>query len=519
MSTILSTWATSPVAVNGSLTAAEWAGAAIFPLAGGGVNYGRMLVKNDHEHLYVALDITRDLINTPGTGDYFWFMLDADGNQAVTPNVDCMFSTTASTGPNEMRRWYFIAPNTWKPINPITETIQSIVRQGFAPSSASASPHRIWEFRFKLTELGVTFVPSGVPMVVRFGLRVGSTTPAFTFETPGALGADIASYHSIVLSPSATGTYPAGTAGPVIGGVGLIPATRIDAVTGHATTDPSYYVPVRDAAFGATMNLIGNRVTMAALWAAGARKYQVLKAYEGGAYTPLLQNWSNYRWNGSDYILDFFGPNASQQYDLLNPGVDYSIDDLLIQWNSTDAPNGRHRFKVRFYLANGTTVVPSVDQTLTLNVDNNAPYLEINRILHNGVEVGPCAIETMTSATDGLQFEITVQDAEGNLEAYSLAAGYGNGLSAGIHSDNYAAHISPSKQWTGVNRLLVPASPAEWVPPVTCAYGFHLSASRKVTNGYGMLGPVMVSRYITLIKSGGLRMALRQSEAVMPLGV
>ena len=519
MGTIISKWTSTPIAINGILGAGQWGNAPKMTLKKGSVKYGTLMVKNDHKYLYVALDVTRDQNNDPGTNDYFWFTVDVDTNAAVTPNADALFSSKPGS-PNELRRWFFLGPNAWKPINTTTDLINSIVRKGFGASPNSRHPHRTWELRFDLSEVGITFDPAGPPMVVRFGLRLTSDTPGFTYQTPNAIGSDLAHYHEIILSPGPEGAYPAGTAGAVIGGVGLIPATKIG-TDGFATTDPGYFLQVKDAAFGGVLNLIGNRTTMQSLWAAGARKYRIEHSYAGGAYKPLLASWKNYRWNGATYILDHFGPDANNQYPLLNPSVDYSIDDLLVQWNSKTALNGLHRFRARFFTANGVTPIAATNQVLRLNVDNNAPHVEISRILHNGVDVPACAIVNLTSATDGLRFVINVNDVEGNLQAYSLRAGYGNNQSVNIASDNYAAHAGPTKKWTGVTDLTVPAG--EWTPPASCAYGFHLTAWRKVTNGYSFLGKVTTSRYVTLIKpttrSRSVGLKVKELSKALPYGV
>ncbi|TMQ02195.1 MAG: hypothetical protein E6J91_53275, partial [Deltaproteobacteria bacterium] len=73
--------------MDGNLGATEWAGAGTMPLVAGGVNYGTVMMKNDAQFLYIALDITRDMGNSPGDGDYFWLMFDVDRNRAITPHT------------------------------------------------------------------------------------------------------------------------------------------------------------------------------------------------------------------------------------------------------------------------------------------------------------------------------------------------------------------------------------------------------------------------------------------------
>jgi hypothetical protein len=83
---------------------------------------------------------------------------------------------------------------------------------------------------------------------------------------------------------------------------------------------------------------------------------------------------------------------------------------------------------------------------------------------------------------------------------FTLTAHYGDGASATIFSDAYPAHRNPAHQWVGVTSLVVPAG--EWVPPVTCAYQFRLSAHPRVTNGYTYIGYVEDTYHVTLIKPG-----------------
>src|SRR5262245_38531049 len=114
MASIRSTWATSPITVEGALTSAEWSGAAKLELSQGSSHFGTLMVKNDATYLYIALDVSKDLGSDPGTGDYFWFIIDADRNRAITPNVDVMYSLYPGE-PNHLGRWYFLGPGTWKP--------------------------------------------------------------------------------------------------------------------------------------------------------------------------------------------------------------------------------------------------------------------------------------------------------------------------------------------------------------------------------------------------------------------
>ena len=487
MANVRSTWATSPVLLNGALSGPEWAGAGVMPIPA-----GFLLVKNDNNFLYIALDLVSDRSADAGVGDYFWLSFDNNGNHSITPNLDVNYGIYP-TLPIRIGRQMYLGPGTWTGL--LNTPSPALVASGFGPSPNSPLPHRVWEMRLPLNEIGISNLGSSHNPAIGFGLRVASSTPAFTYDFPANFYADFSNLHNILLAR--TPPLPAGVGGPVIGSIGLIPAAAPQLVGGYATTAPGYYIFVDEAAFGGTLNVIGNGITLQNLWAAGARKYRVMhRAGSVGAYTPLLQSWQNYRWNGSVYALESFAWDAGSMYPMTNPADDYAIDDLLIQWNTVGAV-GIHELQVEFHRADGT-LVASAAQTVQLMIDNNLPMVAINQVLHNGVPTLPCAMETMTDASDGVRFNLSARDGEGNLNAWTLAAYWGAGSSATVASDSYPAHRNPAHQWTGVSSQVVPAG--EWVPPVTCAYQFRLSATARVTNGYGYIGDVEASYHVTLIK-------------------
>lgn len=495
MALVISNWATSPIPINGVLTPGDWAGAGSMPIPA-----GFLMVKNDSNFLYLALDMVGDLGADAGTGDYFWLTIDVDANGAITPNKDLNYSM-APGAPNISRRQYYLGPGTWTGL--LNEVTANQTRIGFGPSTNSPIPHRVWELRIALSELGINMSDPASLKVVKFGLRVASTTPPFTFNFPANFFNDFSNLHTIALALSPS--LPPGLAGVVIGTIGFIPTTNISA-DGFASTDPTYFFHVVETAFGGSMNFIGNQVTMMSLWAAGARKYKILhRVGTSGAFTPIRESWSNYHWNGSTYLLEPFGPDASDNYTLTNPSEEYSIKNLLFQWHSVGETPGMHQFQARFFQSNGTTVVATPAQTVPLMLDNNQPQVQIVNILHNGNPVPACAIETMLDNNDGLRFRITANDVEEHLQGYALTAHWGDNQSATIVSDSYAGHPNPAHLWSGVINSQVPMG--EWIPPVSCAYQFRLSAWPRVTNGYSFLGGVDTTRHVTIIKPGGMMAA------------
>ncbi len=517
MSDVRSTWAEHPIPIDGTLNAADWAGAGCMAIPA-----GYLMVKNDAQYLYAAFDMVGDTGNDTGDGDHFFFSFDVDGNGAVTPMRDCVYAPYWGDV-NHLLRWYYLGPGVLNPIYP-TQVIQSSTHVGFGSSPNSAAAHRIWEMRIALEEVGVNLNATDLVPLLRFGLRVSSTNPSFLFDFPAKFYADFTNLHGIFLARQPAGDYPPGTAGAVIGGVGLIPASAITQPGapagepgGYATTDPSYFVAVTEAAFGGTVHLIGNRTRMQTLWAAGARKYKILhRLGTAGGWTPIRQAWNNYHWTGLTYVLENFGPDASDNYRLLNPAEDYSIDDLLLQWQTVTEDPGLHQFKAQFFKNDGVTLVPAPAQTLSLRVDNNLPLLQITNILHDNAPVATCALENMTDADDGVRFTITAKDAEGHLLGYSLSAFYGNGEYSPIVSDDYSAHLSPDHKWTGPEGETVPAG--EWVPLTTCAYQFRLSANPRVTNGYGYIGYAEATRHVTLIKPAEAVKVVKMKQK-LPYGV
>jgi hypothetical protein len=194
-------------------------------------------------------------------------------------------------------------------------------------------------------------------------------------------------------------------------------------------------------------------------------------------------------------VLESFAPSSLGFYELANPGNDYSIDDLLIQFPTTALLPGLYQVKVTFYKRVGPIDIPDATQTLGLFIDNHVPAVNIDSIKHGSSEVSACAIESIGAAPDGLKFKITANDPEGNLLAVNFYATYGAGLSVGIHSESYTPALG---LWTGFIEKTIPAS-ANWRPPQSCAYSFVIGVSARTTNGYGYIGHNSTHRNLTLL--------------------
>lgn len=481
-----SEWAQVPIDLDAPLSSGAWDDSGTLKFSRGFV-----LAKNDARFLYLALDVVADTGNDPSTNDYFWLTFDVNRDRAITSNSDVNYGLYPGK-PNKLGKQKYLGPGRWTGLLP--DTSLSEVRQEFGSSMNSSTSHRIWKFKIDLSEINVAISwPLSTPYTY-FGFRVKSSSPAFTTDFPSNFYKDFSKLRQLVLSRKPN--IPSKDLGPLIGSVGLIPTTKINS-SGRATTDAGYFVPAQNAAFGGTLNLIGNQNKIEDLWSSGRKKYQVHITPPGGAAQKLISNWSNYRWNGSTYILETFGPSSLGFYELADPSKDYSIDNLLIQFPTTALLPGLYEVAVVFYKRVGFVDLPdpTASQTIQLYIDNHLPEVNIESIKHGTTEVSACAIETIGNAPDGINFRITAFDPQGNLLGVSFYANYGAGQSAAIFSESY----EPSKgNWQGFSDQLIPAS-GNWRPPQSCAYSFIVSATARTTNGYGYIGRVSNHRNLTLL--------------------
>jgi hypothetical protein len=488
---LISKWTETPIEPTTSVMDSAWNGAGEYEFPKGWV-----YAKNDAKFLYMVLDVVADTGNDFGTGDYYWLSFDVDENRGISANKDVNYGLYPGF-PNKMGIQKYLGPGTW---TGISEPPESKSRVEFGPSPKSATPHRIWKFKIALSEINASlFFPFGVPYTY-FGFRVSSSNPAFTADHPLNFYKDFSNLTRLYFARKPAPS-PA-LLGAIIGTVGLIPTSGsvLNAATGRATTAAGYFIEAKNAAFGGVLNFIGNSVNVTALIGVGASKYRILHAVPGSAaFLPLVSAWTNYRWTGANYVPESFSADGLKQYTLVNPATEYAIDDLLIQFSTYGMDTGLHRFKVEFFKADGVTPVTSAAQVLTLYIDNNVPHVNINSIKHGATEVTACAIEQIGPGTDGLTFNVTANDPEGNLLSWSFSATYGENQYAPIYNQHYDTAVLPGTNWAGVQNFAVPTTPANWRPPVQCAYSFIVQAQARTTNGYGYIGHSTYHRNLTLL--------------------
>jgi hypothetical protein len=506
--TVKSSWAKTPPLISGNFSTNEWVDAGIMPIPA-----GYLMVKNDHKFLYLALDLTGDQGKSPGVGDYFWLTFDVDGNAKITPNKDVNYGIYQNL-PIRMGRQFCLGPAVWTTL--LNDPSESMTRQGFAASGHSATAHRIWEMRIALSELGIDFNNLTTPPKLRFGLRVSSTTPNFTYDFPTSFYTNFADLREILLLVGPT-IQP--TNGLAMAAVGIIPQTLIDA-TGRATTADGYFIDIKNGAFGGAIHIKGDKQTLANLYSQGARKYRVLCGPKGSPKSPLRQTWLNYKKVSFNWELETFAPDADGNYPLPLPGDEYSIEHLLVQWN-TNGFAGLCELETRFFTDNNVEV-PSTAQTLPVFVDNNLPDVRILGIRYGQHEVAPCEIVNVQETTDLMQIHIRAFDAEGDLYRYALNAYYGDNqvFSPPLAEQTY----NPANSvWQGVSdRWVLAGDPASQVPPkfppTTCAYEFRLSAWPRVTNGYDYIGYTEATMHVTLQRPGAPHITALRFSKQLPMG-
>lgn len=479
-----SEWAVNPIDLNTPINSGGWENAGKLKFS-----RGYVLAKNDARFLYLALDVIEDTGNDSSTKDYFWLSFDTNRDRSITANRDINYALYPGQ-PNKLGIQKYLGPGRWTGL--LSDPSSSEVVQEFGPSPNSNISHRIWKFRIDLSEISVALSwPLSTPYTY-FGFRARSSNPAFTTDFPSNFYKDFRKLRQLILSRKPV--ISPSLMGPLVGSVGLIPTTKINSA-GRATTDSGYYLKVDNAAFGGTLNLIGNRTKLQSLYSANIRKYRVEIAGAGSSFSRLISNWSNYRWNGSTYLLESFAPSSLGFYQLPNPSSDYSIDDLLIQFPTSALLPGLYQVKVTFYKRIGFIDVPNETQTIKLYIDNHVPATNIESIRHGSNEVSACAIENIGPAPDGLNFRITANDPEGNLRGVSFYATYGEGQSVGVFSESYSPSMN---NWEGFINRSVPTT-GNWRPPQSCAYSFILVATARTTNGYNWIGRNQTHRNLTLI--------------------
>lgn len=487
---VKSVWASAPPITTDPFNPANWTDAAVMEIP-----EGFLLVKNDQKFLYLLIDLVKDFSRLMGNNDYFWLTFDVDENAAITPKRDLnytLFPVAPHTRALTFGKQFYLGPHCWTGYKKTT----SHMRMTFGVSPKSSTPHRMWEVQIDLQEVRFpTFFPpypmERLPLrdLLRFGLRVASSQPAFKVDFPRNFEASFEHLPGIMLAKNVV--LPA-TGSPVTG-VGYIPLGCLDA-TGRANTASDYRIYTKNSAFGGLLEIVGDRKLLQTMWNQGqVKKYRVSDNNQ-----VLFQVWGIYHLVNNQWHYEHVTPDDEGCYQFIDFSDTYSIDALLFQWNTTGVTAGTHQLKFEF-LDGTNQVLTGYTQQFELMIDNNLPNVHIVDIQYkdatnNWKSVQPCDILNITPGPDMLQIIYVAHDTEGDLKDYGLAARYGHQQSVDVIPDTVPA------DGHGVGDEANPATvtASATFPPQSCAYEFLLWAYANVTDGCDWIGYVEDSWHVTL---------------------
>jgi hypothetical protein len=159
--------------------------------------------------------------------------------------------------------------------------------------------------------------------------------------------------------------------GPLLMGIGLIPADLVNATTGLATTPAGSPYQVTKAPFGGTLPIMVNYQSAAN---AGAAYYQV--EVDG---IPQTDSWTVYEWNGTANVLKTVVAKtigSSVGCYPVHPVADlflYQPPALGDELDSTRFSNGLHTIVLQFLNSSGNKMVPNlVSLPLKILVNNES---------------------------------------------------------------------------------------------------------------------------------------------------
>jgi len=264
--------------------------------------------------------------------------------------------------------------------------------------------------------------------------------------------------------------------GPVILALGLIPSTAVNDGTGLATTEASYLLPVKNAAFGGEVQIIVNFDEMRNQQAA----YYKIVMDSNSDSQPAIESWVNYKWNGSAFVAQTIIPNSNGLYSIPAASEVYSVPDLGFVLNTTKYPAGVHKVHVELYNSAQAKISSS---SISMDIDNVAPSMQINGISHDGSPLNQCALITSGSST--IQITATAWDNQGHLYDYSLVDEWGHGNSFLVKEDSYSPVHDGQTTWYGVKSDVVSLNLSQ--TSTACAHSIVIQGYGNVTNGEGYI--------------------------------
>lgn len=298
-------------------------------------------------------------------------------------------------------------------------------------------------------------------------------------------------------------------AGPILLGVGFVPADAAHIHNGYAdtTSDPTYFYQVKDCPFGGTLPLMINWQHAHSM---GANFYQVFVTSPAGT-VQVKQPFADYLWSVplNRFELITTVPTTDGFYPLRSAGQIWLNNWLGLLLDTTGQPNGLNTVSVRLFSSqNVASQIGSggdAGRHVDLMIDNTYPTARIEQILHDGNQVDACAI--VSSGSHNFTFAITAE-APRHLGGWSLTAYWGDNKAKAVAADDYSHHVASPPIWTGLHNIAVPPpGPTPWNADVAgdstsfhCAHTFFLYAWDRVINGWGFIhGAAGYHKSITLM--------------------
>jgi len=129
---------------------------------------------------------------------------------------------------------------------------------------------------------------------------------------------------------------------------------------------------------------------------------------------------------------------------------------------------------------------------IVLQIDNTPPTVAILALKLNGVSKSPCEILSFGPG-DTISVQCRIRDENGHLREYGLEAMYGHNQTVTPRPpgavDNYDNHSAGHPSWQGSMSHTISYNGTYYgsdkMPP--CAYQFRWHASKRITNGYGLI--------------------------------
>ena len=285
--------------------------------------------------------------------------------------------------------------------------------------------------------------------------------------------------------------------GPMILGIGHVPADRIFSGYADTTGDPGYFYQVKHAPFGGTLSLMVNHDHA---FADGGRYYRI--EVDGVAQTL---SWNDYKWSTTTNRFELVSTSASfgSFFRVRQPQELWYNHWLGYRLDTSPLTNALHTITLKLYSAASLASLMST-HTLHVRIDNQWPTASIDAIFHDGAPVGTCGI--VTSGSDRFVFRITANDPQGHLKSWALTAMWGDNHSAAVASASYVPPAPPAPPiWAGPVGATVPAAPG-WPATVAgdptstrCAHTFYLGVWDRVIDGYDHLHYSAYHKSITIM--------------------